>query len=172
MDGGDFFGASSSAKRCFQTQTFGDRSQETLLAAYRGLANFDGAAQLITWLHRIAVNSARMRVRWNARRPDRSIESLLPTFDRTGHRENSGPAWQLTADEIASSREMRELVRQAIDRLPENYRIVLVLHDIEQFETAEVAQSLGIEPGAVKTRLHRARQALRTLLDLHFATDR
>ncbi len=64
-----------------------------------------------------------------------------------------------------------ELVRRCIEQLPDSYRIVLVLRDIEEFDTTTVANQLGIEAGAVKTRLHRARQALRTLLDPHFRGD-
>ncbi len=149
-----------------------DALQEAFISAFRGLPKFDGNAQLGTWLHRIAVNAALMRVRSNQRRRDQSIEDLLPKFDSTGHREQAGPAWRVTADQILSDRETRELVRKSIDELPDNYRLVLVLRDIEQMDTADVAQALGVEPGAVKTRLHRARQALRTLLDPHFRAER
>ena len=145
-----------------------DALQETFLSAFRGLTKFDGKSQLGTWLHRIAINTALMKLRSQQRKPEQSIEDLLPTFYADGHRQNPGPAWNLTADQAVEQAETRELVRQAIDKLPDGYRLVLVLRDIEQLDTAEVAEQLQIEVGAVKTRLHRARQALRTLLDPHF----
>jgi len=67
--------------------------------------------------------------------------------------------------------ETRALVRGCIDRLPESYRVVLLLRDIEELDTEETARLLDISPNAVKIRLHRARQALRTLLDPHFRED-
>jgi RNA polymerase sigma-70 factor (ECF subfamily) len=145
-----------------------DALQEAFLSAFRALDKFDGRSQLGTWLHRIAVNCALMKLRAQQRRPEQSIDDLLPTFYDDGHRQNPGPAWKLTADRAVEQAETRELVRRAIDQLPDSYRVVLVLRDIEQWDTAAVAEHLGIEAGAVKTRLHRARQALRTLLDPHF----
>lgn len=145
-----------------------DALQEAFLSAFRGLDKFDGRAQLGTWLHRIAVNCALMKLRAQQRRPEQSIDDLLPKFYDDGHRQNPGPAWKLTADQAVEQAETRDLVRRAIDQLPDSYRVVLVLRDIEQWDTSAVAEHLGIEAGAVKTRLHRARQALRTLLDPHF----
>jgi RNA polymerase sigma-70 factor (ECF subfamily) len=88
-----------------------------------------------------------------------------------GHRENAGPAWKDTAESALQQRETRTLVRECIDRLPESYRTVLLLRDIEELDTEEAAQLLGVSPNAVKIRLHRARQALRTLLDPYFRED-
>lgn len=70
-----------------------------------------------------------------------------------------------------SSRETRELVRSKINELPEQYRVVLMLRDIEELNTEEVANALDMTPNAVKTRLHRARQALKALLDPYFSAQ-
>ena len=148
-----------------------DALQETFLSAFRGLRTFDGKCRLGTWLHRIAVNAALMKLRGQQRKPETPIDELLPKFYADGHRQNPGPAWTLAADEALEQAETRELVRRSIDQLPDSYRVVLILRDIEQLDAAEVAALLAIEPGAVKTRLHRARQALRTLLDPHFRGD-
>jgi RNA polymerase sigma-70 factor (ECF subfamily) len=75
------------------------------------------------------------------------------------------PAWEASSEELAGRAEVRALVRAAIDRLPERYRTVLVLRDIEELDTEEAASVLGVTANAVKIRLHRARQALRTLLE-------
>ena len=86
-------------------------------------------------------------------------------------REPPLPVGGATAEDDAVLDEERRLVRDAIDRLPENYRTVLVLRDIEQVDTKEAATMLDISESLVKTRLHRARQALRSLLDPHFRKE-
>ena len=80
-------------------------------------------------------------------------------------------AWSASAEELASRREMRQVVRDAIARLPETYRSVLLLRDIEGMDTREAAQVLEISEPLVKTRLHRARQALRELLDRYLRAE-
>jgi len=150
-----------------QEQDAQDALQDAFLSAFRSLATFDGDSSLATWLHRIAVNAALMKLRSRRRKPEQPIDDLLPTYLDDGHRRDPGPAWKALASD-AERAETRELVRRCIAQLPDSYRVVLVLRDIEELDTAAVAQQLGIEVGAVKTRLHRARQALRTLLDPHF----
>jgi RNA polymerase sigma-70 factor (ECF subfamily) len=71
-------------------------------------------------------------------------------------------------DRLVQNSDVREMVRRKIDELPEDFRTVLILRDIEDLDTEETARMLGDTPGAVKTRLHRARQALRTLLEEEF----
>jgi len=145
----------------------GDAVQEAFLLAFRGLARFDGRSRISTWLHRIVVNAALMKLRSRRARPEESIEPLLPTFQADGHSTVRYTDWQERPDTELARSELRSLVRAAIDRLPETYRTILLLRDIEEMETAEVAELLGITSNAVKIRLHRARQALRELLDPH-----
>lgn len=145
-----------------------DALQETFLSAFRAIGRFDGRSTLATWLHRIAVNAAVMKWRSRRRTSIRSIDDLLPRYYDDGHRRDPGPAWgSLPLDRIEVA-EMRDLVRQCIAELPDIHREILILRDIEGWDTATVATHLDIEEGAVKTRLHRARQALRTLLDPYF----
>lgn len=144
-----------------------DAVQEAFVAAFRGLARFEGHALLGTWLHRIVVNAALMRLRRRKARPEEPIEPLLPAFLEDGHAAEPAAPWAERADELLARREVRHLVRQAIDRLPETYRTVLMLRDIEELDTAEAALLLGVTANAVKIRLHRARQALRAQLDAH-----
>jgi len=151
-----------------QEQDAQDALQDAYISAYRGLAAFDGKSTLATWLHRITVNAALMKLRSKRRKPEQPIEELLPTYHDDGHRRDPGPAWRTTAVQTLENAETRALVRRCIAQLPDSYRIVLVLRDIEELDTVAVANHLGIEVGTVKTRLHRARQALRTLLDPHF----
>lgn len=144
-----------------------DVVQEAFVSAFRGIAAFAAGSRLSTWLHRITVNAALMRLRSRGRRPETSIEELLPRFAEDGHRLDPGRPWPETADVALERSETRALVRSAIDRLPETYRTVLLLRDIEQFDTGETAAMLDITTNAVKIRLHRARQALRELLAPH-----
>ena len=142
-----------------------DAVQEAFLSAFKALGSFAGQSRLSTWLHRIVVNAALMKLRARRRNPERSIDDQLPKFLADGHQSEPAVSWQRSTEDLIASRETRDVVRQSIDRLPETYRTVLVLRDIEELDTEETARLLGININAVKTRLHRARQALRTLLD-------
>ncbi len=109
-----------------------------------------------------------MKLRTRRRRPERSITDLLPEFRPDGHREApSAPIWRtpVAGDDPIETAELRRLVRAKIDELPDGYREVLLVRDIEELSTEEAATLLGVSTSAVKTRLHRARQALRELLE-------
>lgn len=140
-----------------------DAVQEAFMSAFKALDRFHGDAKVSTWLHRIVVNAALMRLRTRRRKPESSIEDLLPSFDETGH-------WASDVEPIATPsdayerRQIRTAVRKCIDQLPEAYRTVLLLRDIEELDCEETAVELGMTASAVKSRLHRARHALRTLL--------
>ena len=145
-----------------------DVVQDAFLNAFKSFARFEGNAKLSTWLHRIVVNAALMKLRTRKRKPEQSIESMLPSFLDDGHHEERFQSWDEPIDKVMERAEARELVRQQIDALPEGYRTVLVLRDIEGLDTEETAKVLGLSVNATKIRLHRARQALRTMLAPHF----
>ncbi|HQZ18073.1 MAG TPA: sigma-70 family RNA polymerase sigma factor [Vicinamibacteria bacterium] len=145
-----------------------DAVQEAFVSAFRGLSSFEGASLLGTWLHRIAVNASLMRLRSKKRRPEESIDELLPTFRDDGHARVEPRDFSPSALQLVESRETREFVRGCVDRLPEIYRVVLLLRDIEEMDTSEAAEVLGVSEGVVKVRLHRARHALRRLLGERF----
>ena len=161
--GGRMLAVSRRLLRCEEEAR--DALQDAFLQAFRALPRFAGQSALGTWLHRIVVNACLMRLRRRRARPEESIEPLLPTFLEDGHKEIPAVEWAEPCDRLLERREVREMVREAIDRLPETYRTVLMLRDIEEMSTAEVAQALGTTENAIKIRLHRARQALRELLD-------
>jgi RNA polymerase sigma-70 factor (ECF subfamily) len=145
-----------------------DALQEAFTAAFRALPRFEGQARLSTWLHRIVVNTALMKLRSRKRRPEEPIDTLLPGYKDDGHAAIEPVEWSDGADVALERAETRAFVRAQIDRLPDNYRTVLVLRDIEEMSTPEAAEALGISENAVKIRLHRARQALRALIDERF----
>jgi RNA polymerase sigma-70 factor (ECF subfamily) len=146
-----------------------DVLQSAYLSAFRALGEFEGTCQLSTWLHRIVVNTALMKLRSRRRKPEESIEALLPAFQDDGHHVEQFSDWSAPADTLIERKETRATVRTCIEQLPESYRAVLMLRDIEELSTQEVADMLGMTPTAVKVRLHRARQALSTLLRKHYA---
>lgn len=144
-----------------------DAVQEAFLSAFKALEGFDGRACLGTWLHRITVNACLMRLRSRARRPEVAIEDLMPKYSDDGH-QLAPVRWSESASADVERCELRALVRAKIDELPEGHRTVLLLRDIEGLDTEETAKALAVTPNAVKIRLHRARQALKTLLDPTF----
>jgi RNA polymerase sigma-70 factor, ECF subfamily len=141
-----------------------DAVQQAFLCAFRALPRFNGHCRLTTWLHRIVTNVSLMKIRTRGRRPEQSIEELLPNYLEDGHHAEPISEWCLGAEERLLRNETRARVRAAVDRLPNAYRTVLLMRDIEELDTQETARALGLSDGAVKTRLHRARQALATLL--------
>ena len=147
-----------------------DAVQDAFVSAFRSIARFEASAQLSTWLHRIVINASLMKLRSQRRHPEEEIERLLPRFLEDGHQLIPTPAWCRPAEESLEQTQVCSLVRSLIEQLPESYRTVLLLRDIEELPTEEVAQLLGLTPNAVKVRLHRARQALRALLEPHMRT--
>ena len=147
-----------------------DVVQTAYLNAFRALDTFEGGCQLSTWLHRIVVNAALMKLRSRRRKPEESIERLLPAFQEDGHHVEQFSDWAMPADQLIERAQVRTMVRACIDRLPDQYRTVLLLRDIEERPTLEVAEMLATTPVAVKVRLHRARQALSTMLRREYAT--
>ena len=141
-----------------------DAVQQALLSAFESIEQFNGGAMLSTWLHRIVVNAALMQLRRRRRKPEQSIDELLPSFDVEGSWVEDGRR-TVTTEEILEGRDTRAMVRRCITKLPESYRVVLMLRDIEELDTAETATQLGLSLNIVKVRLHRARQALRTLIE-------
>jgi RNA polymerase sigma-70 factor (ECF subfamily) len=147
-----------------------DALQDGLITAFKNIAQFEGKSKLSTWLHRVVVNASLMRLRSKKRKREQSLESLLPTFIADGHQARPTPEWNQSALAGIQRKETQARVRACIDQLPDDYRTVLLLRDIHELDTAEVAQQLGITEGNVKVRLHRARQALKTLLEPIFGT--
>jgi RNA polymerase sigma-70 factor (ECF subfamily) len=146
-----------------------DIVQSAYLNAFRSVGQFEGQCLIGTWLHRIVVNAALMRLRTTRRKRETSIDELLPSFQEDGHHVEQFSDWCAPADELLERAETRALVRACIDQLPDNYRQVLILRDVEELSTEESARALSMTPTAVKVRLHRARQALSTLLRKEFA---
>lgn len=139
-----------------------DAVQDAMVSALAAIHQYRANAQLYTWLHRIVVNACLMKLRSQKRRPALSLDALFPSAGEAGDPAGGAHSFPSQAAERA---ETRKLVRACIDRLPEDYRAILILRDIEELDTDATAGVLGLSRAAVKTRLHRARRALRALLE-------
>ena len=161
------------ARRFFsEEQEARDAVQEALLAAFKGIRNFAGEASLSTWLHRVVVNASLMRLRQRRGHPYDSFEDLLAQFDSSGNHLSTNFGIGVDLEDLIDLRDRKAMVRKSIAMLPENYRTVLILRDIEDMSTEDVAKALGEKSNAVKVRLHRARQALRTILERELSAKR
>ena len=147
-----------------------DAVQDAFLSAFKAIPTFDGRSKLSTWLHRIVVNASLMKLRSQRRHPEQSIDELLPTFLDDNHQAAPAPRWKHVVNEVERA-ETRQVIRDQIAKLPESHRTVLLLRDIEELDTETVAQMLDLSVAIVKVRLHRARQALRALLDPLFGGE-
>ncbi|MBL9089371.1 MAG: sigma-70 family RNA polymerase sigma factor [Planctomycetia bacterium] len=138
-----------------------DALQDAFVNVARAIGGFEGASRLETWLHRIVVNAALMKLRARSRRPEVSVdEEALARIERS-----RGPSgWSSTADEALSRRELEEIVRDEVARLPDDYRAVLVLRDVEGLGVDEIAALLDVGAAAAKMRLQHARRMLRAAL--------
>lgn len=138
-----------------------DVVQEAFLTLMTHLDRFEGRSRVGTWLYRVAYNASLDRLRQRQPEP-------LPEQDSEGPDDPPMPRalveWRLTPEEILADAEALAELDQAVAELPEALRAVFILRDIEGLSTAETAEALGISPGAVKVRLHRARLALRERL--------
>ena len=147
-------------RMCGNSQDAQDMVQDTFLNVIRYLKGFRGEAKLKNWLFKLA-SSACIKKRRGKNRPDRelSLEELRPG-DGDGP-PSEPPDWSQSPVEELLNEELRAHLAEAVGRLPQKYRLVFVLRDLEGFGTQETADMLNIKPQAVKTRLHRARAFLR-----------
>jgi RNA polymerase sigma-70 factor (ECF subfamily) len=145
-----------------------DALQETFIQVYRGLPGFEGRSAFSTWLFRLATNVCLMKIRHRATEPSR----LLPLEDYLPRQEQGEIPqmvdWADRPEDALLSKESREKMMEALEKLPPEYRAVFILRDMEGFSNAETGEALGISVAAVKSRLHRARLALRGMLSDYF----
>ena len=135
-----------------------DLTQSVMLKVSEGLSGFRGDSRLSTWIYRIATNAAVDSLRHKTSQP--------PSETELESEEHDLPSDALVAsvEAVAIRREMNECIREFVERLPENYKTVMVLSELEGFKNSEIAATLGISLDTVKIRLHRAREKLRESL--------
>ena len=136
-------------------------AQEAVLKAFRSLNQFRGGSKFSTWIIQITINEARMRRRKDRRELYESIEQDTGLDDSAAYIPRDFADWREVPSEALERAEFREALMRSILRLPEKYREVFILRDVEHMSVAETAAALGIEEGNVRTRLMRARLMLR-----------
>jgi RNA polymerase sigma-70 factor (ECF subfamily) len=141
--------------------------QDAFWNVYRKIDTFKAEASFSTWLYRIALNSIYMRLRSRGRHEGRleSLEDLPDPIDpRTGHFAGTVEDWSERADDAVLRKELAEVLEESVAELPEEYRAIFTLRDVDGLSNQEVADILGLTLAATKTRLHRARLFLRDRL--------
>ena len=147
--------------------------QDAFLTLFHKADMFEGRAAIGTWLYRVTANAALGRKRGKRAQSEVFLEDCLPRYAADGHRDGDA-AWLATDWSATPERELlegqaREVLERALAELPDHYRAILVLRDVEEVSNEEVAAILGEPLPTVKSRLHRARMALREVLTRHLA---
>jgi RNA polymerase sigma-70 factor (ECF subfamily) len=151
-------------KVCGVREDAEDTAQETLIRLARQLKEFPDARALAVWLYKVAKSQCLMSRRKSKFAPPQmlSLDTLMPK--QSGASAPAAKSWEITPEEILLNKELRSKLEDAILALPKHYRLVLILRDMEQLDTKEVAEVMGISEETTKMRLHRARVFLRNAL--------
>ena len=142
--------------------------QDTLLKTFQSVQDLKSRDAFAGWLYRIAANACLMK-----RRQSKFFNGEVPLDDAVPDRSalaRGGPAWSRLPDEAAQDGELRARIRTAVLHLPEGYKSVLVLRDMEGLDTEETAQALGLSKDVIKMRLHRARAKVRNDIEAYLTT--
>lgn len=135
-----------------------DITQEVFLKAFRKINKFRGESKISTWLHRIAVNSCLNRLRRNKRASFLSLDFLLEKGERQTDVQENGPLERFTREEE------KKYVRKAVDSLPKNQRLAVILNHYAGFSYQEISEIMGFSPSSVRSLLYRAKQHLQKKL--------
>lgn len=146
-----------------------DVLQDVFLTVFRKLDSFEGRSSFSSWLYRVAANASYMKLRSRKGTLPYAPEELAPLIDRSD--DDRDFAWINGPEDTLGSKEAMSVINGAVESLPEEYRVVVVLREIEGFNNREIADMLGLTVPAVKSRLHRARLFLRKKLIDFFESD-
>jgi len=156
----------ASARRIVRDRSLAeDCVQAAFMNVFKNLDGFKGQSSLRTWMHRIVINQALMTLRARNRLQEKSIDDLLPVFDASDCRLEDPWVTLENPESLLVQSQTTQTVLSLINGMPDIYRIVLLLRDIEELSTSEVAEMLELSESNVKVRLHRARSGLKKLLE-------
>ena len=151
-------------------------TQDVFLSIIEKGGAFQGRSRFSTWIYRVATNAALNKRRGKRRELEVSLEDQLPAFTDDGHRRGDRSYlladWSQDPEHAAATGETRRAVEQALDALPPRYRAIIILRDVEELSNEEAAEIMGESVPSLKSRLHRARMALREQLTRRFAHSR
>jgi len=153
-------------RMCGNREDAEDVLQDTLLTAYKGLHRLRDPGAVRTWLYRVASNACLMKRRKQARSREISLDDFKPPGWEDGYVPEI-PDWSHLPDGSARRAELRDALERGFRELPADYRVVMLLRDVEGLSTRETAEALDVREPTVKMRLHRARLAMRQLLAKH-----
>ncbi|MEZ4364999.1 MAG: sigma-70 family RNA polymerase sigma factor [Kofleriaceae bacterium] len=146
-----------------------DLAQEVFIAVFKTIDGFREEAKFTTWLYRVAVNHCKNRIKYLSRRHDRQQDELDETHPAANDA-TLGPARAARPDRALESAQLEAQLQAAIASLDEEHRVLVVLRDVEDLSIEEICEITGLPDGTVKSRLHRARAALRKKLERHGVT--
>lgn len=144
-----------------------DVAQEVFISVFKTIDQFREESKFSTWLYRVAVNHCKNRIKYLARRHDRKRDELDETVHQGDGAIAGAPVRAAQPDRALEGAQMERLLQEAIGNLDDDHRIVVVLRDIEDLSIEEICDITGLPDGTVKSRLHRARLALRKKLQRH-----
>src|SRR5512140_1130971 len=139
-----------------------DVIQDVFLSVYQKIDTFRGAAAFSSWLYRITANAAFAKLNQRRRAAAVSLDDVLTAVEEQSHDVHT--EWSLKPDAVLSNKEARDALEKAIAALPDDFRTVVILRDVQNMSNQDVAESLNLSVPAVKSRLHRARLILRKRL--------
>ena len=142
-----------------------DIAQEVFITVFKTIETFREESKFSTWLYRVTVNTCKNRIKYLARRHDRDRDELDDTTDSANGQIGAPPP--AAPDRALEGAQMEKLLQDAIGKLDDDHRIVIVLRDVEDLSIEEICAITGLPDGTVKSRLHRARLQLRKKLQQH-----
>lgn len=144
-----------------------DVAQEVFISVFKTIDQFREESKFSTWLYRVAVNHCKNRIKYLARRHDRDRDELDETSQQANGAVTGAPVRAAQPDRALEGAQLERLLQEAIGNLDDDHRVVVVLRDIEDLSIEEICDITGLPDGTVKSRLHRARLALRKKLQRH-----
>jgi len=145
-----------------------DVLQDSFISAIKKFDQFKGDSALKTWLTSIVINNCLMLLRSEKKNPEVQVEEYLPKFDSDGFRVEDKTNIEKSPEELMNDKQKKEFIKSAVDKLPGHYRTIIMLRDIEGYSVKETSELLELTEANVKSRLHRARLALKKLLEDYF----
>jgi RNA polymerase sigma-70 factor (ECF subfamily) len=146
-----------------------DVTQEVFISVFKTVDGFRGESKFSTWLLRIAANHCKNRIKYLARRPTEGVD-MDDTGQQPAPAASAGPSLQSHIDGpdvLMEAAEMDRIMQRAIEALPEEHRLLVILRDVEEMSYEEIAEITALPEGTIKSRLHRARMAIKEELDKH-----
>jgi len=145
-----------------------DVLQESFIKAIQRIDQFEGKSALKTWLTTIVINNCLMNLRSKKKSVEVPAEEYMPRFDSDGFRIDDDKDIKSSPDELTQNKQNRNFIKKSLDKLPDHYRAIILLRDIEGYSVRETSELLGLTEGNVKSRLHRARLMLKKSLEEFF----